>query len=74
MASKREGKSINSKDILEKERMHSTSKIDTVPMVRKTLSYIQEIQLWHLRKGIERAALVHSVGAGNEFPEARDYS
>lgn len=74
MASQREGKSINSQDILEKERMHSISKIDTVPMVRKTLSYIQEIQLWHFRKGIEGAALVHSVGAVNEFPEARDYS
>lgn len=71
MASKREGKLINRTDILEKERMQKTSQIETVPMVRKRLPYIQySCGTW----GIESAAWVNEVGALNEFPEARDDS
>ena len=60
---------INSTDILKKERMLKTSRIDIVLMVRKRLPYIQySCGTW----GIESAAWVNEVGAVNEFPEARN--
>lgn len=58
---------LNSTDILEKQRMLKTSRIETVPMVRKRLPYIN-FGTW----GIESAAWVNEVWAVNEFPEARD--
>lgn len=41
---------------------------------KDTFLYTRNTVVAHFRKGIEGAALVHSVGAVNEFPEARDYS